>query len=147
VINHAGCRTGSEPASAHLAHSTAKTWPPHAALESLQFRELPRGLCLLSNPRQVGRVVQPYDRVEKTREFAGEAGPAEAAMERDQRPRRPVCAKGHVIWPRYTAEEVRTLTVLHFYCEKCADRWNATPEERNSFLAYLERQSGDVCPS
>jgi hypothetical protein len=68
-------------------------------------------------------------------------------MERDQRPRRPVCAKGHVIWPRYTAEEVRTLEVLHFYCEKCGDRWNATPEERNSFLAYLERQSGDVGPS
>ena len=61
--------------------------------------------------------------------------------------RAPVCAKGHLIATTYTLAEVRTLEVLVFYCEECDVRWNATPEERDAFLQYLETRSGDAVPS
>lgn len=60
--------------------------------------------------------------------------------------RPPVCGEGHVIAPAYTIEEVRTLEVLVFYCEVCNKRWDATREERDAFLQYLEQSSGDAVP-
>jgi hypothetical protein len=61
--------------------------------------------------------------------------------------RPPVCAKGHLIATNYTLEEVRTLEILVFYCEGCDVRWNATPEERDAFLQYLETRPDDAVPS
>jgi hypothetical protein len=59
----------------------------------------------------------------------------------------PVCAQGHLIATEYTLEEVRTLEVLVFYCQECDVTWNATPEERDAFLRYLESRPGDAVPS
>jgi hypothetical protein len=59
----------------------------------------------------------------------------------------PACGQGHTITPAYTIEEVRTLEVLVFHCEVCDERWNATPEERDAFLEYLQHHPGTVVPS
>lgn len=58
----------------------------------------------------------------------------------------PVCGKGHEIAPAYTIEEVRMLEILVFHCEVCDQRWNASLEERDAFLQYLEQRSGDAVP-
>ena len=59
----------------------------------------------------------------------------------------PVCVQGHVIAPGYTLDEVRTLEVLVFVCVICDTSWDATPEERDAFLQYLESRPGDAAPS
>jgi hypothetical protein len=59
----------------------------------------------------------------------------------------PTCAKGHVINPAYSREEARRLEILVFYCEVCDERWQATPEERDVFLRYLDARPGNVVPS
>jgi hypothetical protein len=59
----------------------------------------------------------------------------------------PRCAKGHLIETAYTIEDVRTLEVLVFYCAECGVRWDATPEERDAFLQYLETRPGHAVPS
>jgi len=59
----------------------------------------------------------------------------------------PVCEEGHTIAPAYTVDEVRTLEVLVFHCEVCDRRWDASPEERDAFLQYLEQRPGDAVPS
>jgi hypothetical protein len=59
----------------------------------------------------------------------------------------PRCARGHAIVVDYTAEQVRTIDVLVFYCDECDDRWEASPEERDAFLRYLESHPGDAVPS
>jgi hypothetical protein len=46
----------------------------------------------------------------------------------------------------YTLQEVRTLEILVFHCEVCDERWNASREERDAFLQYLEDRPGDVVP-
>lgn len=61
-------------------------------------------------------------------------------------PRAPVCVQGHLIATTYTADDVRTLDVLVFYCETCDARWEASPEERDAFLQYLESRPGDAVP-
>jgi len=61
--------------------------------------------------------------------------------------RPPVCARGHLIATSYTLGEVRSLEVIVFYCEECDVSWNATPEERDAFLRYLETRPGNVVPS
>lgn len=59
----------------------------------------------------------------------------------------PRCARGHAIAVTYTADEVRTLDVLVLYCEACDTRWEATPEERDAFLRYLESDPDHAVPS
>lgn len=59
----------------------------------------------------------------------------------------PVCREGHAITPAYTVDDARTLEILVFHCEVCDERWHASPEERDAFLQYLERRSGDAVPS
>jgi hypothetical protein len=59
----------------------------------------------------------------------------------------PRCAHGHVIAVTYTADEVRTLDVLVLYCDECGERWEASPEERDAFLRYLESDPGHAVPS
>jgi hypothetical protein len=59
----------------------------------------------------------------------------------------PRCARGHLLVVDYTIEQVRALEVLEFYCEECDVRWDASPEERDAFLQYLESHPGDVVPS
>lgn len=58
----------------------------------------------------------------------------------------PRCAAGHLIVTAYTLEDVRTLDVLVFTCDTCNIQWNATPEERDAFLRYLEERPEDVVP-
>jgi hypothetical protein len=58
-----------------------------------------------------------------------------------------MCAEGHLIVTEYTLEEARSVEVLVFYCEECDVRWDATPEERDAFLRYLESRPGDAVPS
>jgi hypothetical protein len=64
----------------------------------------------------------------------------------DLETRAPVCTQGHLIATTYTADDVRTLEVLVLYCEACDVRWEASPEERDAFLQYLESRPGDAVP-
>jgi hypothetical protein len=59
----------------------------------------------------------------------------------------PRCAQGHLVTTEYTIADVRTLEVLVFRCEECAVEWQASPEERDAFLQYLESRPDDVVPS
>jgi hypothetical protein len=59
----------------------------------------------------------------------------------------PRCANGHLIAVGYTLAEARSLEVLVFVCESCDLTWNATAEERDAFLKYLETQPGNAVPS
>jgi len=58
-------------------------------------------------------------------------------------PRAPACAKGHLIATMYTADEVRALDVLVFYCGTCEVEWKATPEEgpESHFIAPCHRRT------
>ena len=58
----------------------------------------------------------------------------------------PVCAQGHRIATTYTVDDVRSRDVLVFYCATCDVRWEASPEERDTFLRYLESRPGDAVP-
>lgn len=59
----------------------------------------------------------------------------------------PRCAAGHLIVTTYTLEEARTLDVIVFSCDVCNVQWNASPEERDAFLRYLEDRPENVVPS
>jgi hypothetical protein len=59
----------------------------------------------------------------------------------------PTCSAGHVIATTYTLEQARVLDVIVFTCDVCNKSWEATPEERDAFLRYLEERPEDVVPS
>jgi hypothetical protein len=59
----------------------------------------------------------------------------------------PTCTEGHLIATTYSFEEARVLEVIVFTCDVCDKTWEATPEERDAFLRYLEERPEDAVPS